>query len=257
MASNQLIAFYVIVTLLLHGNNNTVVQAQLRADFYSKSCPGLDSVVRTAVNFATSVNHRMGASLLRLFYLDCFVNRCAASILLDDTSSFTGEQNAASNRNSARGFNVIDNIKSAVELVCPGVVSCADILAIAARDSVVFVSFLCHLLVRWQLYLGRRDARTASQAAANSSIPAVTSSLSELISSFGKLGFTFTPRERWLLSPARTRSDMPSAETSEQGSPGSAEALKLICPRTSGDGYLATLDFRREFAFGYVQDEST
>lgn len=61
-------------------------------------------------------------------------------MLLDDTSSFTGEKNAVPNRNSARGFDVIDDIKSAVENVCPGVVSCADILAIAARDSVKIVS---------------------------------------------------------------------------------------------------------------------
>lgn len=65
---------------------------------------------------------------------------CDGSILLDDTSSFTGEKNANPNRNSARGYEVIDNIKSAVEKVCPGVVSCADILAIAARDSVQIVS---------------------------------------------------------------------------------------------------------------------
>lgn len=66
---------------------------------------------------------------------------CDGSILLDDTSSITGEKNANANKNSARGFEVIDQIKLAVEKVCPGIVSCADILAVTAKDSVEIVSF--------------------------------------------------------------------------------------------------------------------
>lgn len=81
------------------------------------------------------------------FYLNnmlfCVVQGCDASILLDDTPTFTGEQNAAPNRNSARGFEVIDTIKANVEAACSGTVSCADILALAARDGVSLVRFLC------------------------------------------------------------------------------------------------------------------
>jgi len=73
------------------------------------------------------------------------IKGCDASILLDDTSSFIGEKTAAANNNSARGFNVIDDIKASVEKACPKVVSCADILALAARDSVVNVSYIINL----------------------------------------------------------------------------------------------------------------
>ena len=57
---------------------------------------------------------------------------------MDDTTTGQGEKNAAPNA-SLWGFEVIDTIKSQLENLCPGVVSCADILAVVARDSVVVV----------------------------------------------------------------------------------------------------------------------
>lgn len=65
---------------------------------------------------------------------------CDASILLDDTSTFTGEKNAGANTNSVRGYEVIDAIKTQVEAACKGTVSCADIVALASRDAVDLVS---------------------------------------------------------------------------------------------------------------------
>ena len=67
---------------------------------------------------------------------------CDASILLDDTGSFVGEQNANPNRGSIRGLDVIDRIKTQVEASCNGTVSCADILALAARDGVFLVCII-------------------------------------------------------------------------------------------------------------------
>ena len=65
---------------------------------------------------------------------------CDASILLDDTPTFTGEKNAGANANSVRGYEVIDAIKTQVEAACKGIVSCADIVALASRDAVNLVS---------------------------------------------------------------------------------------------------------------------
>ncbi|XP_035540241.1 lignin-forming anionic peroxidase-like [Juglans regia] len=65
---------------------------------------------------------------------------CTASILLDDTPSVLVEKTALNNARSVRGYEVIDNVKSKVENVCPGIVSCADILAVVARDASVALS---------------------------------------------------------------------------------------------------------------------
>ena len=67
---------------------------------------------------------------------------CDASVLLDDTPTVPGEKQALSNINSLRSFEVIDEIKEALEKVCPGRVSCADIVIMAARDAVALVYIL-------------------------------------------------------------------------------------------------------------------
>lgn len=63
---------------------------------------------------------------------------CEGSVLLNSTSKNTAEKSAGPNL-SLRGFQVIDGVKTALEKQCPGVVSCADILALVARDAVMEV----------------------------------------------------------------------------------------------------------------------
>ncbi|URE47846.1 Peroxidase [Musa troglodytarum] len=209
---------------------------------------------------------RMGASLLRLFFHDCF--GCDASVLLDDTATFNGEKNAGPNANSLRGFEVIDTIKAEVELQCPGTVSCADILALAARDGVALVSvvatslyllcsytdnFACLGGPSWRVPLGRRDATTASQSAANSNLPSPASNLSQLIAAFAAKGLN--ARDMTALSGAHTigqarcvsfRSHIYNDANVDAGF---ASQRQRNCPSSGGDNNLAPLDVQTPNTF--------
>ncbi|RLN05391.1 peroxidase 47-like [Panicum miliaceum] len=104
-------------------------------DYYGMTCPFAEYIVRNVVGEALMKDPTLAGSLLRLHFHDCFVQGCDASVLLDSTDDNTAEKDALANK-SLRGFEVIDRIKEALEAQCPGVVSCADVLALAARDAV-------------------------------------------------------------------------------------------------------------------------
>jgi len=88
--------------------------------------------------------------LFQILNAKVMLQGCDASLLLDSSESIISEKGSNPNRNSARGFEVIDAIKAALERECPSTVSCADILTLAARDSVVLVSTsLPSLMVIW------------------------------------------------------------------------------------------------------------
>ena len=79
-------------------------------------------------------------------WLETIFQGCDGSVLLDSTATNTTEKDAIPNL-SLSGFDVIDDIKAAVEAKCPRIVSCADILALAARDIVsVQATFLLTII---------------------------------------------------------------------------------------------------------------
>lgn len=64
---------------------------------------------------------------------------CDASVMIASPNG-DAEKDAQDNLSLAGdGFDTVIKAKQAVEIQCPGIVSCADILALAARDVVVLV----------------------------------------------------------------------------------------------------------------------
>ncbi|KAJ7961114.1 Peroxidase [Quillaja saponaria] len=225
-----------------------IVSAQLSPTFYDTSCPGALKVIREEVAAAIRKEKRMGASLLRLHFHDCFVIGCDGSVLLDDTPTFTGEKTAFPNVNSLRGFDVIDKIKSRLESECPGIVSCADILTVAAKDSVNILGGN-----GWVVPLGRRDSTTASRDIANTDLPGPNLNLSGLAAAFSKKGFNVeelvTLSGAHTFGQARCRFFKNRIYNESNVNPIFAARLKRNCPPTGGDDNLGNLDALTPTAF--------
>ncbi|VAI03724.1 unnamed protein product [Triticum turgidum subsp. durum] len=250
MAARAIVALSLILALVAIASGGA--SAQLSSGFYSRSCPGMLKAVRSALHPAIATERRVGASIVRLFFHDCFVQGCDASLLLelDDAPGLRGEKNATPNKNSARGFEVIDAVKAAVEECCPGVVSCADILAIAAEESVVFLGG-----PSWEVKMGRRDSTTASFNGAENNIPPPTSGLANLTSLFAVQGLS--QKDMVALTGAHTIGlarctnfrDHIYNDTNIDA--GFAKSRQSGCPRAtgSGDNNLAPLDLQTPTVF--------
>ncbi|ERN01565.1 peroxidase P7 [Amborella trichopoda] len=228
----------------------SVSDAQLSSTYYDGTCPTVFDMVKSVVRSAINREKRVGASIVRLFFHDCFVNGCDGGLLLDDNlPAFESEKNALPNKNSARGFEVIDKIKAATENVCKGVVSCADILAIATRDSVVELGG-----PSWQVLVGRRDARTANKQAADTDLPPFSANLTLLINMFQQKNFT--ARELVALSGAhsigmaRCTTFRDHLYNNTNLDPIATTDLKANCPQSGGDDNLVGLDHQSPNRFG-------
>ncbi|KAL3509673.1 hypothetical protein ACH5RR_029074 [Cinchona calisaya] len=172
--------------------------ADLQFNFYAKTCPKAEKIVQDYVHEHIPNAPSLAATLIRMHFHDCFVRGCDASILLNFTSSSGNqtEKTAVPNQ-TVRGFDFIDRVKSLLEAECPGVVSCADTIALVARDSIVLTGGPF-----WRVPTGRRDGLISNVSEALSNIPAPFMNFSALQTSFANKGLDL--KDLVLLSGAHT-----------------------------------------------------
>nr|ACS49652.1 peroxidase [Oryza ridleyi] len=157
-----------------------VCNGKLKVGFYSRSCPTAESTVATVVRQFADADSTILPALVRLQFHDCFVKGCDASVLIKG-----GNNNAEVDNNKhqgLRGLDVIESAKAQLESECPGVVSCADIVALASRDALAFTGGPA-----FDVPTGRRDGKTSNLRDADV-LPDVKDSIEVLRSKFAANG---------------------------------------------------------------------
>ncbi|KAM3355056.1 hypothetical protein ACQJBY_025685 [Aegilops geniculata] len=215
----------------------------LSFEFYRARCPQAEAIVFAFLKDAIRKDVGLAAALLRIHFHDCFVQGCDGSVLLDKTNGVDSEKVSPPNvtlRPSA--FKAINAIRALLQKACGGpVVSCADIAALAARDSVQLAGG-----PRYAVPLGRRDGLApASLDTILGALPPPTSKVPVLLSFLAKIGLNAD--DLVALSGAHTLGIAHCGSFEERLFPKDdptmdkwfAGHLKLTCPRLKVDNFTA------------------
>lgn len=163
-----------------------LVAAQLKTNFYAQTCPNVESIVRNVVNQKFRQTFVTIPAVLRLFFHDCFVEGCDASVIIASTPGNTAEKDHPDNLSLAGdGFDTVIKAKAAVDAIpsCKNKVSCADILAIATRDVIQLSGG-----PRYAVELGRLDGFTSKASNVEGKLPKPTFNLNQLNTMFASHG---------------------------------------------------------------------
>ncbi|XP_076889061.1 peroxidase 73-like [Bidens hawaiensis] len=162
--------------------------AQLKQNYYANICPNVETIVRNAVKAKVQQTFVTIPGTLRLFFHDCFVKGCDASVMVASSGSNTAEKDHPDNLSLAGdGFDTVIKAKIAVDAVlgCRNKVSCADILALATRDVVVMAGG-----PSYAVELGRLDGLNSTAASVGGKLPKPNMNLDQLNTMFAANGLT-------------------------------------------------------------------
>lgn len=184
MGSKKPLEFVGLVMWVMLGMCASQGSAQLRQNFYAATCPNVESIVKNVVNQKFGQTFVTVPATLRLFFHDCFVEGCDASVIIQSTPNNTAEKDFRDNLSLAGdGFDTVMKAKQAVENVCPSTVSCADILTMATRDVVALAGG-----PKFNVELGRRDGLISQASRVDGNLPKPSNTLNQLNSLFSKKG---------------------------------------------------------------------
>ncbi|KAG4949305.1 hypothetical protein JHK82_042512 [Glycine max] len=181
--------FVVLSSLLLLIVSTQTSSAQLTRGFYLNTCPNVEQLVRSAVEQKFQQTFVTAPATLRLFFHDCFVRGCDASILLASPNNKAEKDHPDDISLAGDGFDTVAKAKAAVDSdpQCRNKVSCADILALATRDVINLAGGPFY-----KVELGRRDGRISTIASVQRQLPHPDFNLDKLNSMFSFHGLTQT-----------------------------------------------------------------
>ncbi|KAK1404463.1 Peroxidase [Heracleum sosnowskyi] len=177
---HQLLVFF-----FLFSNSLLASAHHLTTNYYDKSCPRFDQIIQDTTINKQIYSPTTAAATLRLFFHDCLIQGCDASILISSTPFSKAERDADINLSlPGDAFDLVVRAKTALELSCPGVVSCSDILAVATRNLVTMMGG-----PYYNVLLGRHDGLVSKASRVGNNLPKAAMSVSKLISLFSAVGF--------------------------------------------------------------------
>ncbi|CAF2069425.1 hypothetical protein HID58_040962 [Brassica napus] len=166
--------------------------------YYQETCPDFSKIVRETVTTTQGPQGRTAAGILRLFFHDCFLEGCDASVLIAKNALNKSERDDELNHSlTEETFDIVTRIKAALEESCPGVVSCADILAQSTHDVVTMIGG-----PSYEVKLGRKDGFESKAYKVGENLPLPNHTVHDMMSLFQKKGFTL--KEMVALSGAHT-----------------------------------------------------